>query len=106
VLVFVFRIARRAPRLLDVGPNHGDHRVIRDPPFTRTVIIQDVTKPKLALLHQALPNGTSMAGKGIAKGAVILAELTLGGNRVAATGSRRCRVALSVGGNRRFRPTR
>ena len=38
-----------------VVANHGDDGVVRHPPLARAVIIQNVTKPKLALLHQNLP---------------------------------------------------
>jgi hypothetical protein len=84
VLVLVFRVAGRATGLPDLGPDHRDDRVIGQAPLSRTVIIQDVTKPKLALLHQELPNGTSLAGKRIAKGFAIVAELVSGGNTAAA----------------------
>ena len=56
VLVFVLGVARRATRLLDIGPNHGDDGMVGNPAFARTVIVQNVTKPRLALLHQTLPN--------------------------------------------------
>jgi hypothetical protein len=75
LLVLVFRVAGRAPGLLHIRTDHGDDGVIREAPLARTVVIQGVTKPKLALLHQELPNGTSLAGKGIAKGTPILTEL-------------------------------
>jgi hypothetical protein len=51
VLVFVLRVARGAARLLDVVTNHRDHGVVRHASLARTVIVQNVTKPKLALLH-------------------------------------------------------
>jgi hypothetical protein len=49
--------------------------VIGETSFSRTVVVQNVTKPKLALLHQETPDGSSLAGKEIAKGEDILAEL-------------------------------
>jgi len=52
VLVLVLRVARGAARLLDVGADHRDNRVIGHAALTRTIIVQNVTKPKLALLHQ------------------------------------------------------
>jgi hypothetical protein len=55
MLVIVLRVARRAPGLLYVRTHHSHHRVVREPPLARTVIVQNVTKPKLALLHQKLP---------------------------------------------------
>ncbi len=55
VLVVVFGVACRASGLLHVGVDHGNDRVIRDPALARTIIVQNVTKPKLALLHQKLP---------------------------------------------------
>jgi hypothetical protein len=53
VLVFVIGVAGGAPGLLDGVTHHGDDRVIRDPALTWTVVVHDVTKPRLALLHQA-----------------------------------------------------
>jgi hypothetical protein len=54
VLVFVFGVAGGAPRLLDVGLHHGHDDVVGQPPLSRAVVVQSVTKPKLAL-HQELP---------------------------------------------------
>ena len=48
-----------------------------DPSFAGTVIIQNVTKPKLALLHQTLPK-IPLAGNELRKAGVILAELVSG----------------------------
>ena len=59
VLVFVLGVARRAPRLLHIRTDHRDNGMVGHPPLARTVIVQNVTKPKLALLHQALPKKTS-----------------------------------------------
>jgi hypothetical protein len=56
LLVFVLRLARRAARLLHVGPNHRHHHVVGEAAFPRAIVVQNVTKPKLALLHQNLPN--------------------------------------------------
>jgi hypothetical protein len=75
VLVFVVRVARRATRLLDVLTNHRDDDVVGQPSLARTVVIQNVTRPKLALLHQELPMDPRSRGKENAKGAPILAEL-------------------------------
>ncbi len=52
VLELVFGIARRAPRLDDGVADHRDDGVVRHAPLARTVVVQNVTKPKLALLHQ------------------------------------------------------
>jgi len=51
VFVFVFGVARGAPGLFDVRSEHRDHGVIGHAPLARTVVVQNVTKPKLALLH-------------------------------------------------------
>jgi len=61
VLVLVLRFTRRATCLLHVVANHRDDGVIGQPPLARTVVIENVTKPKLALLHQKLPKG--LAGR-------------------------------------------
>jgi len=45
VLVFVIGFARRAPRLLDVLAYHGHDGVVRHPSLSRTIIVQNVTKP-------------------------------------------------------------
>jgi hypothetical protein len=52
VFVFVLRVARRAPRLLDIVRDHRDHRMVGDAALTRTVVIQNVTEPKPALIHE------------------------------------------------------
>src|SRR5690349_10614726 len=78
VLVFVLGVARGAARALHVVSDHRDDGVVRQPPLARTVIVQNVTKPKLALLHQLTPERILVAGKGIAKGEAILAELVSG----------------------------
>src|SRR6185312_9311387 len=52
LFVLVVGVARRAPRLLDVVADHGDDHVIGHAAFTRAIVIQNVTKPRLALLHQ------------------------------------------------------
>jgi hypothetical protein len=51
VFVLVFGIAGDATRTLDVLRDHRDDYVVREPALPRTVIVQSVTKPKLALLH-------------------------------------------------------
>jgi hypothetical protein len=51
LLVFVIRVARGAARLLHLIVNHRHNRVIGDAAFTRTIVVQNVTKPKPALLH-------------------------------------------------------
>ncbi|HTM02206.1 MAG TPA: hypothetical protein VL173_01780, partial [Vicinamibacterales bacterium] len=56
LLVFVLGVARRAPRLLHILVDHGDDNVIGHAALARTVIVQNVTEPKPALLHE-LPRG-------------------------------------------------
>jgi hypothetical protein len=51
--------------------------VIRQPPLARAVIIQNVTKPKLALLHPKSPRNRPLAGRAC-EGGAILAELVSG----------------------------
>jgi hypothetical protein len=55
MFVLVVRVTRRATRLLDVVTDHRDDDVVRQSSLARTVVIQNVTRPKLALLHQELP---------------------------------------------------
>jgi hypothetical protein len=54
-LVFVLGVAGRATGLLHVRSDHRDDGVVGDPPLAGTVIVQNVTKPKLTLLHRILP---------------------------------------------------
>src|SRR5712692_1922042 len=78
VLIVVFRVAGRAARLLHVGANHRHDRVIGHAPLPRAVIIQNVTKPKLALLHPKSPEISRRIrwrGKEVRKADRILAEL-------------------------------
>jgi hypothetical protein len=52
VLELVVGVARRAAHLLHGVGDHRHDDVIGHTPFTRAIVVQDVTKPKLALLHQ------------------------------------------------------
>src|SRR5215470_3986584 len=51
LLVFVVCVAGRAARLLHLIINHRDDCVIGNAAFTRTIVVQNVTEPKPALLH-------------------------------------------------------
>jgi len=51
LFVLVIRVTRHAARLLHLVINHGNNRVIGDAAFTRTIVVQNVTEPKPALLH-------------------------------------------------------
>jgi hypothetical protein len=53
MLVLVFGLARRTPGLLHLVANHGDDGVVGYSALSGTVVVHDVTKPRLALLHQA-----------------------------------------------------
>jgi hypothetical protein len=66
VLVFVLGLARGAAGLLHVRTNHCHDSVVGHAAFTRAVIVQNVTKPKLALLHQTLPK-EPLAGEKLRK---------------------------------------
>jgi len=48
---FVVRVAGRAACLLDLILNHGHHGMTGDAALAGTVVVQDVTEPKPALLH-------------------------------------------------------
>jgi hypothetical protein len=52
LLVFVFRIARGAARLLHLVLDHSDHRMVGDAALARTVVVKNVTEPNPALLHE------------------------------------------------------
>jgi hypothetical protein len=66
VTIFVIDVARRAPRLLYVVTHDCDDRVIGHAALTRAVVIQDVTEPKPALLHEVpfehAPQGWNTTG--------------------------------------------
>jgi hypothetical protein len=51
LLVFVIRVTCRAARLLHLIVDHRHDDVIGDAAFTRTVVVQNVTEPRPALLH-------------------------------------------------------
>jgi hypothetical protein len=51
LFVFMVRIARRATRLLDLILDHRNDRVIRNAALARTIVVENVTEPKPALLH-------------------------------------------------------
>ena len=53
LLVLVIRVTGRAARLLDLVFNHGDDRMIGDAALARTVVVENVTEPKPALLHDS-----------------------------------------------------
>jgi len=55
LFVLVVGIARRAARLLHVVIDHRYDHVVRNATLARTVVVQDVTEPKPALLHQTPP---------------------------------------------------
>src|SRR3954453_9441751 len=73
VLEFVIGVARRAAHLLHVVTDHRHDYVVGHAPLARTIIVQNVTKPKLALLHQ---RSRRYRWQGMnAKGPTILAEV-------------------------------
>jgi len=57
LLVFVLGVTRRTPRLPNVVIDHGDDDVVRDAALARTVVVQNVTEPKPALLHELPRSG-------------------------------------------------
>jgi hypothetical protein len=59
----VLGIARRTPGLFHIRPDHRDDGMVGYATFPRTVIVENVTKPKLALLHQ-IPRRTLAGEKG------------------------------------------
>jgi hypothetical protein len=59
----VLGIAGGTTRLLHLRFDHRDYDVVRDSPLARTIIVKNVTKPRLALLHQNLPTEPFWRGK-------------------------------------------
>jgi hypothetical protein len=74
MFVFMLGVTRRAAGLLHGVTDHRHDGVVRQPPLSRAVIIQNVTKPKLALLHPKSPQDPK-AGEAVPKGAAMLSEL-------------------------------
>ena len=58
LLVFVLGVAGGAARLLHVSADHGDDDVVRHPSLARTIVVENVTEPKPALLHELPRNGS------------------------------------------------
>jgi hypothetical protein len=52
LLIFVVRVAGGAACLLHLVFDHRDDRMIRDAALARTVVVQNVTEPNPALLHE------------------------------------------------------
>ena len=67
LLVFVVRVARGAARLLHLVLDHRDHGMIGDAALARTVVVQNVTEPKPALLHETPPEPFLSGGIGKVK---------------------------------------
>ena len=59
LLVFVIGVARRATGLLHLIVNHRHDGVIRDAALTRAIVVENVTEPRPALLHQNSPGAVS-----------------------------------------------
>jgi hypothetical protein len=60
VLVLMLGVARRATRLLHVVLDHRHHRMIGDAALARTIVVENVTEPNPALLHE-LPRSAALA---------------------------------------------
>jgi hypothetical protein len=55
--VLVLGVAGRAPDLADVVADERHHRMVAQPPLARTIVIDEITNPKLARMHaQSLLN--------------------------------------------------
>ncbi len=61
-LVFMIRIAGRAAGLLHLLFDHGDDYMVGHAALARTVVVQNVTEPNPALLHE-LPRSDLQAGR-------------------------------------------
>jgi hypothetical protein len=62
LLVFVIGVAGSASGLLHLVVNHRDDGVIRDAALARAIVVQNVTEPKPALLHQKFPRNRVLSG--------------------------------------------
>jgi len=63
LLVFVIRVAGRAPRLLDGVFDQRDHHMVGNAALARTVVVYNVTEPKPALLHTNSPEPIPSGGR-------------------------------------------
>src|SRR5687767_5583376 len=61
-LVLVVRVTRRTARLLHLVINHRHHGVIGNAALARAIVVQNVTQPKPALLHQTLRSRSFQVG--------------------------------------------
>src|SRR5687768_10274285 len=60
--VLVLRVASRAPCLLDGVFDHRHDRMVGNAALARTVVVQNVTEPKPALLHENPPEPIPSGG--------------------------------------------
>jgi hypothetical protein len=74
LFVLMIRVARGAACLLHVLFDHGDNHMIRDAALTRTVVVENVTEPNPALLHE-LPRSDAFRWGGLKSG--VKAHLSL-----------------------------
>ena len=62
LFVLVFRVAGGATCLPDLVFDHGDNRMVGDAALTRAVVVENVTEPKPALLHELPRNASFQLG--------------------------------------------
>jgi hypothetical protein len=62
--VLMIRVAGGTARLLHLILNHGDDGMIGNAALARTIVVQNVTEPKPALLHQTLRSRSFQVGYG------------------------------------------
>ena len=62
LFVLVFRVAGAATCLPDLVFDHGDNRMVGDAALTRAVVVENVTEPKPALLHELPRNASFQLG--------------------------------------------
>jgi hypothetical protein len=60
--VFMVRVARRAARLLDGIVDHRHDRMIGNAALARTIVVENVTEPNPALLHELPPEPIPSGG--------------------------------------------
>jgi hypothetical protein len=58
----VIGVAGGASSLFHLVVNHRDDGVIRDAALARAIVVQNVTEPKPALLHQKFPRSRFLSG--------------------------------------------
>jgi hypothetical protein len=100
--VLMLGVAGRAPDLADVVADERHHRMVAQPPLARTIVINEITNPKLARMH-ALSLENAWWDEDVA-GRSILAKPRTTGQPTPATTIRGSRCRRPAGNDERRLP--